>query len=65
MYMEPENILNNQNNLNKKKADGIIIPDLEIRCNATVIKQYGTGTKADTNRSGEKENYSLQLPSDI
>ena len=55
MYMEPQKTPNYQNNLKKikNKSGGITLgDDIRLNCKVIVIKQHGTGTKADTSVNG-------------
>ena len=55
MYMEPLKTPNYQNNLKKikNKSGGITLGDnIRLNCKVIVIKQHGTGTKADTSVNG-------------
>ena len=37
----------------KKKAGGVFLSDFKQYCKVTVIKQFGIGTKADTQINGK------------
>ena len=53
--MEPQKTPNYQNNLKKtkNKSGGITLADdIRLNCKVIVIKQHGTGTKADTSVNG-------------
>ena len=46
--MEPKQSLYSQDSPKEKdKARGIMPPDFNLYCKATVTKQHGTGTKTD------------------
>ena len=66
--METQKTLNSQNNLNR--AIGIILPNFRLYNKAIVIKEYGTGTKPDTQINGTESpeispHIYVQLISDI
>ena len=50
MYVEPQTTPNCQSNLKKtkNKSGGITLTDIRLNCKIIVIKQHGTGIKADT-----------------
>ena len=50
MYVEPQMTPNCQSNLKKtkNKSGGITLTDIRLNCKIIVIKQHGTGIKADT-----------------
>ena len=56
--METQKTLNSQNNLNR--AVGIILPNFRLYNKAIVIKEYGTGTKPDTQINGAEQRIQTQ-----